>query len=87
MRTQFILPHPLLLFENAQREKRGRARAMQADKKKTQAESSKCNVVTEERIWKEAVHRESTAARMWSVALRQQYYSFSCNCFVGLQGE
>ena len=37
---------------------------MQADKK-LQAESSKCDVVAQERIWKETVHRETTAAKNW----------------------
>ncbi|CAI8032353.1 Uncharacterized protein C2orf50 [Geodia barretti] len=37
---------------------------MQADKK-LQAESSKCNAVAQERIWKEAVHMETTAAKNW----------------------
>ena len=41
--------------------------------KKTEAESSKCNVVAQETIWKESVHRETTAARTWWVDSYRMY--------------
>ena len=64
----YLAPPTLLAFEPELARERRSHTVMQADKK-LQAESSKCNAVAQERIWKEAVHMETTAAKNWYIGL------------------
>ena len=56
MRIYISLPHPFFVFELS-------GGKTMADKKTQGARD--CNVVAQERIWEEAVHREANAAKQW----------------------
>ena len=47
-----------------------------------------CNIVAQERVWKEAVHRETSAARQWYELCQGIYICvYAISPFLNLQGR
>lgn len=82
---------PPLYLSNARRAGRQAIELAMADNKKVRGAVSDCNVVAQEKIWKEAVHRETTAARKWYNILRHRSFlkcSIDMLCYdICLQGR